>query len=147
MRLQGNLPTAVVGVPEEAPDNRRPDDPRSINRATELLFRSALFGGEDRRRRANRPHSNLKIETQVVGAAADLSQILRVETAEKPDFTEVDELGALRGAIVEVLNRRPVLRTEAVNIDTDLCRGKYSVLRNCGSQATNNGILFRPDRT
>ena len=71
------------------------------------------------RRRADRAHADLEIEAQLVGARAHLAQVVRLEVAEEADLAEVDDLDLpLRGEI-HLLERRPVLRAEAVHVDAE----------------------------
>ena len=70
-------------------------------------------------RRADRAHADLEVELQLVGAGADASQVVGLERAEEADLAEVDDLDVPLRREVQLLERRPVLRAQAVHVDAE----------------------------
>ena len=79
---------------------------------------------EHRGRRADRPHADLEVDAELVGAGPHLLEVVGLERAEEANLAEVDDLDLPLGREVELLERRPVLRAEAEHVDAeaDRCR-------------------------
>ena len=115
---------------EHGADDRRAEDLGGVDHPRELLFRRSLRLVEHRRGRTDRPHADLEVEPELVGARAHLPQVVGLEAAEEPDLAEVDDFDLpLRGEI-HLLERRPVLGAEAEHVDAEPDR--RSRLGSCG---------------
>src|SRR5207302_5978962 len=101
----------------------RTADAGGVDHAAELFFGGAGLGVEHFRGGANGAHADLDLDAEALGILADFPEIVGFETADEANFGEVDHLSFLRGAVIEELERGPVLRAETEQVDSELDRG------------------------
>ena len=124
---------AVRAAAEHRPDDGGADDLRGVDHLRQLFLGCALRLVEHRRGGTDRAHADLEIEAELVGVGAHFAQVVRLEVAEEPDLAEVHDLDVPLGREIQLLERRPVLRAEAVHVDAESHRRLARLLR--GRQA------------
>ena len=90
-----------------------------VQHAADLLLRRARLGIEHFRSGADRSHADLDFDAAFFGVAPDGPQILRFQVADEANFGEVNHLGGEFGAVIEKLERRPVLRAQTEQVDAE----------------------------
>ena len=114
----------VLGAAQYGAHDVRAGQRRGVQHAADLLLRGARLGVEHFRSGADRPHADLDFDAALFGVAPDGPQILGFQVADETDLGEVDHLGAEFGAVVQKLERGPVLRAQAEQVDAEFDGGR-----------------------
>src|SRR5579884_85704 len=114
-----------------------------LDHALKLLLRRALRGIEHLGGRADRLHPDLHFQPKPRRLLSNSPQILRIQTPDKSDLGEMHHLNLPRGAIVQILRRRPVLAAKTEEIDSELDLGliRHGCERRCGGNSEKRAAI------
>ncbi len=144
-------PGAVLHAAEEGPYDRRSDVNRRLDHTGQLFLRRSLRGVERFGTGADRPHTQLHLHAQPFRVGPDLSQMRYFQSADEPDLGEVYDFCFVIRRVVQVLERRPPLRADAEQIDSEAdlgLRGRRSGGHGCGGEerSTVHSSHYAPGR-
>ena len=114
-----NRAGAVRGASQHTAHDTRPDGARRAHHARELLFGRPLRLVEEGRGGTDREHADLHFDAQFLGVRANLFEVFFFQAPQEADLAEMDHLDAPLRAEVEVLDGRPALRAETVQVEAE----------------------------
>src|SRR5581483_6707543 len=117
-----NRRPAIFGIAHNRADDRR------INRACrgdhmrQLLLGRPLRCVEEIRKGTHRQHADLNLNPSLCGMRFHSFQVGPFETSQQADLAEMHQTNAALCAVVEYLERRPVLRSQTVGVNSEATR-------------------------
>ncbi len=115
---------AIFGTAQHRAHDLRPYQLRGVHHPADLLFRRPGVGLEHLRGRADRLHADLHLDAQFLGMPPHRAQVVGFQAADEADLREVHHFGLLSGAVIQKLERGPVLRSQAEKIDSQFDGGR-----------------------